>query len=263
MINTVVTHKSVYLLAAWLWLMLLIASPAPADDFRPGSLILKDGTSIPLRIYPASGDTLLLWLACDVGSGTSEEKVAQELAAGGLEVWLPDYLGGHFLPQSSSSVEQISGEEVAALIELARNTTGKRITLISSGRGALPVLRGAHKWQMGHPGDPALAGGILLYPELYAVTPAPGVEARYHEVVAQTSLPLFIYHAQRSPGRWWLEHLKVELKKGGSRVDSVVLPGIRGYFYTRPDATPEEEAMAGRLPELLRDGLKNLQGGRP
>jgi hypothetical protein len=236
----------------------LLAGCLPALAAPPSILRLADGTAVSLRTYPAAGDALLLWLACDEGQGTREAQTAQVLAAEGIEVWLPDFLGAHFLPPGPSGIKQIPGEEVAALIELAR-PTGKRLYLVSAGAGALPVLSGARRWQDRHPDDPALAGAILFYPELYAVTPAPGVEARYHPVVSHTRLPLFIYHSQRSPGRWWLEHLKVELRRGGSRVDSRILPGVRGYFYVRQDATAEEEAMAARLPELLREALKNLR----
>ncbi|HUW49771.1 MAG TPA: hypothetical protein VMV75_02010 [Sulfuricella sp.] len=250
-------------LTVLLWAAATFCSPLFA---APTDLQLPDGSVADLRIFPAGGDTLILWLACDEGHGTWEPKAAQALAAGGIEVWLSDLLGAHFLPLAPSSIKQISGEEIALLIEHVRTQSGKKkIYLVAAGPASLLVLRGAIEWQWKHPDNPALAGGILLYPELYAVTPAPGVEAIYAPEVARNPLPLFIYHSQRSPGRWWLEHLKVELRKNGQRVDSLVLPGIRGFFYSRQDATPEENAMAQRLPELLRDALNHLQstGNKP
>lgn len=261
-LSRVMDIRTATISAVLLWLALAIASPLQAGDLRLASLDLKDSTRIPLRIHAATGDTLFLWLACDEGHGAWEEKAAHALAAGGIEVWLPDLLSAHFIPLAPSAIKQIPGADVVALIEHAGAATGKKIYLVAAGPASLPALRGTLEWQRLHPGDPALAGGILLYPELYAVAPAPGMEAAYYPEVARTALPLFIYHSQRSPGRWWLEHLKAELRKGGSRVDSLVLPGIRGYFYGRADATPEEEAMAARLPELLRDALKNLQERR-
>lgn len=261
-LDRVMNIRAATISAVLLWLALAFASPLHADDSRLVSLDLKDGTSIPLRIYAAAGDTLLLWLACDEGHGAWEGKAARTLAAGGIEVWLPDLISAHFIPPVPSAIKQIPGADVVALTERARAATGKNIYLVAAGPASLPALRGALEWQRLHPGNPALAGEILLYPELYAVTPAPGMEAAYYPEVARTTLPLFIYHSQRSPGRWWLEHLKMEFRKGGSRVDSLVLPSIRGYFYGRADATPEEDAMAARLPELLRDALKNLQERR-
>jgi hypothetical protein len=42
----------------------------------------------------------------------------------------------------------------------------------------------------------------------------------------------------------------------------MVLPKVRSHFYVRPDATPEENAMAARLPELMLDALKQLEPPR-
>jgi hypothetical protein len=88
------------------------------------------------------------------------------------------------------------------------------------------------------------------------------VEARYHSIVSKTSLPVYIYQGQRSPARWWLEHLKAEFARGGSKVDSKVLPNVRGFFYAVQDPTDEEKAMTDRLPELILDAIKQLESAR-
>ncbi len=238
-----------------LGLLLIFAAPAAA---APESLKLNDGTEIPLRVYSARGDTQVLWLACDEGHGTREALSSWNLATGGIEAWLPDYLGGHFLPVAPSSMEQVSGEEVAALIDLALASSNKKIYLVSAGRGALPTLLGIRAWQEKHPGRGGPQGAILFYPELYAATPAPGAEAQYHPVVIHTSVPVFVYQGQRSPGRWWLEHLRAALESGGSKVRSEILPGVRGYFFVRQDSSPAEEAMAKTLPELIRKAMKSI-----
>ncbi|MBS4099499.1 MAG: hypothetical protein KGZ83_22065 [Sulfuricella sp.] len=225
----------------------------------PTELRLEDGTEIPLRVYPAHGDALLLWLACDEGHGTREARTAAKLAEKGIEVWLPDYLGGHFLPVAPSSMAQISGDEVAALIDLAQENTGKRFFMISAGRGALPTLLGVHTWQERHPDRPAPLGVILFYPELYADTPEAGAEVQYHEVVGKTHVPIFVYQGERSPGRWWLGHLRDALSAGGSPVESEILPKVRGYFYVRQDPSPPEEALAQRLPELIRKAMTSIE----
>lgn len=243
--------------------LLLAAAPCVA---APPSLMLEDGTEIALRVFPARGAAQVLWLACDEGHGTREARASWNLAANGVEAWLPDYLGGHFLPAAPSSMEQIGGAEVAALIDLARASSGKKIYLVSAGRGALPALRGIQAWQRQHPGQAGLQGAILFYPELYAETPLAGAEAQYHPVVMHTNVPVFIYQGARSPGRWWLGHLRSALESGGSQVRSEILPGVRGYFYVRQDSDPAEDAMSRRLPELIRKAIKNIDqinGARP
>lgn len=241
-------------LALLMWLGVACAAP-------PAYLALSTGTEVPLRAYPARGDTLLLWFVCDEGHSSNEARTARELASHGYETWFPEMLDAHFLPALPSSLEHLPPEEIKEIITHAVRLSGKKIVLITSGHGATPILRGAKAWQDESPqqGKNSLAGAILFYPDLYSVAPAPGVEAQYHPIVAQTRLPLFIYHVQLSPGRWWLEHLKVEFARGGAKVQSKVLPKVRSHFFVRPDATAEENAMAERLPELLQDALKTLE----
>jgi hypothetical protein len=248
------------LLLAGIWLVLLTWLNAAWGE-PPSSLVLASGSEVTLRTYSANGDQLLLWFACDEGLGTREAQTARILAAHALETWLPDMLGAHFLPTAPSSMEQVPAEEVSEVIGQAIKRSGKKkLVLITSSRGALPILKGVKLWQEQATAseNKTLAGAILFYPDLYSVTPAPGVEAQYHPIATQTTLPLFIYQGQRSPGRWWLEHLKTELARGGSQVKSRVLPNVRGYFYVRQDATPEENALAEQLPELIQDALKQL-----
>lgn len=225
----------------------------------PTQLRLDDGTEIPLRIYPARGDTQILWLACDEGHGTREARASWGLAANGVEAWLPDYLGGHFLPVAPSSMAQISGEEVAALIELARAQGDKRLYMVSAGRGALPTLLGVRAWRDRHPGVAMPLGVILFYPELYADTPDAGAEANYHEIVGKIDVPIYVYQGERSPGRWWLNHLRDALQAGGAQVYSEILPRVRGYFFVRQDPTSDEEALAQRLPELIRKAIATIE----
>lgn len=242
----------------WLVLMLWmgVASAAP-----PASITLSGDIEVQLRTYPAQGDTLLLWFVCDEGHSANEARTAKELASHGYETWFPDMLDAHFLPILPSSLKQLPPDEIRDIISHAVRLTGKRIVLVTSGHGAIPILLGAKAWQDETPqaGKSALAGAVLFYPDLYSIEPAPGVEPQYHSIVTQTSMPLFIYQGQLSPGRWWLEHLKVEFARGGTKVQSKVLPKVRSHFYVRQDATPDENAMAEKLPELLQDALKTLE----
>jgi len=230
----------------------------------PASMQASTGSEIFLRTFPSDGNTLMLGFFCDEGLGTREARASQSLALRGLEAWLPDMLGAHFLPVAPSSMEHIPPVEIAEVLDQTIKLSGKKVVLVTIGRGALPVLQGANMWlnQATLQDRAALIGIILFSPELYSVKPAPGVEARYHSIVSRTSLPVFIYQGQRSPGRWWLEHLKVEFARGGSKVASKVLPNVRGFFYSVQDPTDEERAMADRLPELILDAIEQLESAR-
>ncbi|MFA7317593.1 MAG: hypothetical protein WC029_08540 [Sulfuricella sp.] len=241
-------------LALLMWLGAACAAP-------PAYLTLSAGTEVPLRTYPARGNTLLLWFVCDEGHSSNEARTAGKLASHGYETWFPDMLDAHFLPILPSSLEQIPADEIREIIAHAIKLSGKKIVLVTAGHGATPILRGARAWQdeATAQGRSALAGALLFYPDLYSIAPAPGVEAQYHPIVTQTRLPLFIYQGQLSPGRWWLEHLKVEFARGGTKVESKILPMVRSHFYVRPDATPAENAMAEKLPQLVLDALNQLE----
>ena len=243
---------------------LVLALYIPSGWAAPASMRMSTGTEISLRTFPGEGDTLMLGFPCDEGLGAQEARSSQALAGLGLEAWLPDMLGSYGLPVAPSSMEQIPPEDVAEVIAQAVKLSGKRVVLVTTGRGAVPILQGARIWlDRATPQDrAALIGAILFSPDLYSVKPAPGVEARYHKIVAQTSMPVFIYQGQRSPGRWWLEHLKVEFTRGGSRISSKVLPNVRGFFYSAQDPTDEERAMTDRLPELILDAIKQLEATR-
>lgn len=231
------------------------------------SFRLPDGTDVSLRQFPASGNTLLLWFACDEGQGTAESKAAAELAKRGITTWLPDMLGAHFLPMGPSSMDSLPAEEIAAVIEHARQSN-KRLYLVTAGRASLPVLRGLAAWQKQAAPETrdAIQGILLFYPELYAGTPVPGTEARYEPVVGETRARIVILQGERSPGRWWLRHLKHALEQAGSTVHTALLPGVRGYFFIREEQTPEEIATAARLPDIVQDALQQLDAmkkGKP
>lgn len=230
----------------------------------PAAMRLSTGTEVTLRVFPGQGNTLMLGFPCDEGLGTQEARASKSLAGLGLEAWLPDMLGAHALPVAASSMEQLPPIEIAEVIGQAIKLSGKKVVVVTTGRGALPVLQGANMWlnQATAQDKAALTGIILFSPELYSVKPAPGVEARYHAIVSRTSLPVFIYQGQRSPARWWLEHLKVEFARGGSKVASMVLPNVRGFFYAVQDPTDEERAMTDRLPELILDAIKQLEAAK-
>jgi len=230
----------------------------------PASLHTSTGSEISLRTFPGEGNTLMLGFPCDEGLGTQEARASQSLSRLGLEAWLPDMLGAHALPVAASSMEQLPPIEIAEVIDQTIKLSGKKIVLVTTGRGALPILQGAYMWlNQATPQDRAALIGIILFsPELYSVKPAPGVEAQYHSIISRTSLPVFIYQGQRSPARWWLEHLKAEFAQGGSKVASKVLPNVRGFFYAVQDPTDEERAMTDKLPELILDAIKQLESAQ-
>jgi thiol-disulfide isomerase/thioredoxin len=219
---------------------------------------LHDGTEVTVNVYPAPDATVLLWLPSGLDEREAEERLAEAIAAQGLEVWRPDLMAARLLPPLESSLEQIPDGDVAGLIDAVR-AGGRRVVLLASARAGVLALRGARAWQRRHPKDAALLGAVLLHPNLYLGPPEPGQEADYHPAVAQTRVPVYILQPERSPWHWRLDSLKAEFAKATTPVFIQTLPDVRDRFYFRPDATANEEAETRRLPEWLRAAVTQLK----
>jgi len=249
--ESTIHRRLILALGACLLASAQVAAAAAVDH----TVVLDDGTDVPLRVYRATGRVLVLWIASEHGQLPEEASIAAQLAETGIEVWTPDLVGARFLPETASSVERLAPADVAALIRAAVDSTGKTVFLFSSGRGAVPALRGARAWQADHPGDGRLAGAVLLSPNLYVVTPAPGTDVEFLPVARATNLPVFVMQSEFSPRRWWLDRLTAALMEGGSPVFVRLLRGVRGRFQFRPDAVAMEQDMAQRFRDRVRSAL--------
>lgn len=238
---------------------LALLPPALHAEAKHESVMIGEELEMDLRYFTADGDTMLLGFPCDQGTGRAEAAAGEVLSGRGIEVWLADLLGAHFLPIAPSSMRSLEGDEVASLIAYAVEQNDKRIVLTASGYGAIPAIRGARIWRQQHPDDKRLAGAILFFPLLTAHDPEPGKPVQYLEVVHDTRLPIVIMQPGNTPTRFWVKKLKKTLEQGGSRVHVEILPDVRTHFYSRPDATDAENAMAQRLPELVEQALEQLR----
>ena len=247
-----ILHFGLASLLAFLWLPAAYATPSPAAT---QTLQLPGGTELALRVYPANGNTLLLWLPSESGIVAADHKAAAMIAKSGVEVWLPDFHAAYFLPIVPSSLQQIPAADVMRVIALAQQR-GKAVYLVSGGSGAALALQGAAPETKN---SKPVRGAVLLSPNLFTGTPQPGEEAKYLPIASRTRLPIVILQPDYSPWKWRAEELQSRLQRGGSTVSVKSLPGIRDRFYYREDASPTERAWAARLPELVLNALKTLK----
>ena len=229
--------------------LLLLASNVQAKVIKHIETAEAD---IEVRVFPADGDVLLLGFPCDEGKSIAEEKTAQSLAEDGVEVWMPDMLGGFMLPKVRSSLADIPTETITAIIAEALKT-GKKVYLIASGPDTELILRAASEWEAeGH--DP-VAGAILMFPRLFKDEPVPGEVPDYVDAVGKTRLPIMLLEGGRTPNRWGLNTLSQELHKSGSEVTSKVIPKVRGYFFKRQDANRSEDVVTSQMAGLIKVSL--------
>jgi thiol-disulfide isomerase/thioredoxin len=229
-------------------LLALVVSSALAVTEK--TVELDDGSELLVSHYQAAGSKLFIWLAPEAGLLQAERDTAEKLAELGVEVWYPDLFEANFLPVVASSMDQIPAEQIAGLLAKAA-ATGKQVYFVTSGRGAIPALRGIRQWQMDNPASDNLRGLILMSPKFFLETPDPGQAAEIMPVVDVTNLPVFVMQPDQSPWWWKLDQTIPALEKSGSEVFVRALNGVRDRFYYRPDATSREDAMAEQLPRLL------------
>lgn len=241
-------------------LLLLALLPAAATSAAGIETLQVPGadTDIPVTRYTAPGRTLILWIPSEFGVVAPERIIARHLAEKGYETWIADLYAAHFLPALPSSAEQLPAQDVFRLIQEAVRRTGKRVYLLTAGRGAKVALEGAQLWRERSAGRP-LAGAILLYPNLYLRQPEPGEDPAYLPVAGSTRLHIGILQGELSPWFWTLDTLQDKLRRGGSTVAVTTLADIRDRFYFRESATATERATGERLPELIVAEVRKLE----
>ena len=223
------------------------------------TLTITDDIDVDISVYSAKGDKVILWLACNEGREGPETRAAKLLVKQGIEIWFPDFLSAHFLPQGPSSIYKIPGSEVAAVIEkIHKERPNKSIYLVAGGRANAPLIRGAVEWEK--KATKPLQAAIMLYPRLNLLEPVPGNEPVYIEAVGKTKLPVVVLEGERTPNRWGLPHLMGKLKQSGASVSYKLLPKVRGYFYTRPQKTDAEKRMTDKLHEIIYTQILKLDG---
>jgi thiol-disulfide isomerase/thioredoxin len=254
--NRTLAHRRCGALGAALLGIVLFCSTDWASESI--SIKLADGTDVVTTVHSAKGNNLILWLLTGYDPQPGETRVAIELANAGLDVWQPRLLEARWLPELESNLAQVPAEDVAQLIDRAHRDTGKSVYLLGASHAAMLALRGAQVWQMQHRQGTALAGAVLLYPNLFIGPPAPGKEAVYHALVRQTRLPIFIIQPALSPWHWSVAQTQAVLESGGSKVYVRTVSNTRTRFHFRLDATEQEEREAKNLPRYLRQAIAQL-----
>ncbi len=239
--------------------LLLCSAPAYAVNDLEVPVLDND---LYITRFPAQGEQLLLWIAPGFDSKTRAIEMSEQLAERGIEVWRVDLADSLFLPRSTSTLRSLSGKYLAGLIEQAHALTGKRITLVGRSYAAIPILRGARKWQQQQakaksPGA-YLNGAIFFSPELYATVPALGLAPVYVPEVSATNIPIMIYQAGNRSNRWQLNSVITSLQQGGADIYFKIQKDVTGIFYEGDKSGAAAEAFL-ELPDEIPQVVNLLQ----
>ncbi|MGD8309221.1 MAG: TlpA disulfide reductase family protein [Chromatiales bacterium] len=231
-----------------------------------GSLDLEiAGHEVPVEVFPAEGDRLVLWLPSEQGIPPRAGPLAERLAERGAEVWMADLHAGFFLPPGPYSLLGVPEGTVPALIREALERTDKKVYLMASGRTVPLALEGVRRWQVEDAGDGRLRGALLFHPKLYRRTPQGGEEGELLPVARATNVPVYLIQPTLSAASWRADRIVQALESGGSPVFLHRVAGVSDGFHVRPDATDAELEASRRLPQVLERALELLDeyGGAP
>ncbi|WP_407275705.1 TlpA family protein disulfide reductase [Halothiobacillus sp. DCM-1] len=189
------------------------------------------GNQLDVTVIGAEHPTqpLFLWLTNQYGKTEGERALAHALARRGATVWQVDLLDSLLLSRTNDSVRTLNGHAVAALID-AGVKTGRPVVLVGLDRMAVPILRGLHHWQRSVQNTRAVAGAILLFPNLYRGTPVAGVQPQFLGIVSATNMPVMILEPERGVNRNRLGQLLDQLQTAGSPAFAHIIPDVRDYF---------------------------------
>ena len=227
------------------------------------TLEIDDDIEIEILKIGPPAHVSIIWFACNQGDETAEFKTARKLISKGYQVYFPDMLSAHFLSPTPSNIAQVPTDEISKVIQhIMRETDSSQIYLIGGARAAVPVLKGLSDIKIKSE-DKRLKGALLITPRINTKTPEPGAEPVYITEAGLSTHPLLILEGERTPNRWGLPHLIETLSKSGSKVQSDLIKGVRGFFYLRSEKTPEEIEMTNKLDQIIDTNLKKLGSFKP
>lgn len=241
----------------YLLLIFLMSMPQASLAQTIETETLSDDVDLDISKYPAQGEHLILWIASGYGFRDSHKKLAGLLAQQGLEVWQTDLLESQFLPKGTASIKALDGQIVSRLISKAHEQRNKKITLLSSSYGAIPVLRGIRKWQQRQDTKARVLGSILFSPSLYQGIPPLGTKPNYLPIAYASNSPIYIFQGAAHGNRWQLDKLVETLLSGGSPVYTELLPNIGSIFFRQE--TDYVKKLFPRMPYRIKTRLKLLE----
>lgn len=221
-------------------LLVMFGSSVYAEDHQ--TLQLADGSEINAEVYGTSSTVRVLWVGPSYGIKPRHRQVANDLGKLGLEVWLVDLADSLFLPRGANTMRTIPASIVSELIEQLTLEQHK-LLIISGSYGSIPALRGAQQWQAQQPKQASVLGIILFSPYLYTTVPTLGKAPDL--VPIQTSIPTYIFQAEKNGNRWYFPTQLAHIQKHAP-VYSEIMPGVISMFYDEDDS------------ESTRTVLKNI-----
>ena len=217
------------------------------------SLELSSGDEAVAEIYGAASDTRVLWIGSGFGLSDRHKQVAEDLGRQGLQVWQVDLIESLFLVRGAQAMREINASVVADLINAVSENGKYRLLLVSGTYGSIPTLRGVHAWQATKPKQRTVIGVVLFSPFMFTQVPGLGEVPQFVEVTRATSVPVFIFQAEKAGNRWHLPALVKQLNMHAP-VFTEMMRGVTSLYY--PEDKPPQtlkylETVAGKIKKTI------------
>ncbi|MDH5444949.1 MAG: TlpA family protein disulfide reductase [Gammaproteobacteria bacterium] len=221
------------------------------------SLELPSGHEVVVDVYGGSSVTRVLWIGSGFGLHARHKQVASDLARLGLQVWQADLAEALFLTKGAQSMRSISGGIVAELIDAVSEKGKYRLLIISGAYGSIPALRGVHAWQLSQPKQRTVIGMVLFSPYLFTHVPNVGEAPSFVEIAKSTSVPIYIFQAEKNTSRWHLPDMVKQLKLHAP-VYTEFMKDVTSLFY-REDKAPATFKKLKTVAKRIKNILPLLQ----
>lgn len=221
-------------------------------SFVQKSIELSADVEVVADVYGNESRIRVLWISPGYGVNARHQQVAKDLGALGVQVWQTNLLEALFLPRGAQSLRKIPSKLVGELIQKISENGKYKILIVSGSYGSVPALRGAYAWQELKPKKRSLIGVVLFSPNLFAEIPALGEPPTFVDVVKVTSVPVYLFQAEKHSNRWYNPVMTKMLQKHAP-VYTEIMKGVTSLFYHRDEA----EATLNRL-KIIAARIKTI-----
>jgi len=217
-------------------------------DANVFDLSINESTEITISRFGNNGDRIL-WIPSEFGIRRENHyHLLDSLARLGHEVWLAEIHESYFIPSGRKSYTEIPLGDISDLIEKSLPEDGRKLFIVSTGRGAALALMALNQWRANSSNSQKFGGIVMLHPNLQASTPRPGTDLHYLPIVDSTQLPVFIIQPEKSEKYWFLDKLVTRLSDSGSQVYTQIIEQASDGYHVRPDTSTSEKKLAEKLP---------------
>ena len=217
------------------------------------SLELPSGHEVDAAVFGKASDIRVLWVGSGFGLHERHKQVAIDLGKQGLQVWQADLTEALFLTRGAQAMRDIPANVVAELIDAVSERGKHKLLVMSGAYGSIPTLRGIRAWQESKPSQRTVIGVVLFSPYLFTQVPNLGEAPKFVEVTRATSVPLYIFQAEKNTNRWHLPEMVKQLKQHAP-VYTEFMQGVTSLYYekdTAPETFAKLKVLAARIKSII------------